>query len=132
MKPSAARPDIGRSTASLAAIPVVAVVITAGVSACSSDGGDAFDTLPPIRTSTTSTSSTLPDDQRVRVYVVQEGENLSIIANAFGVPVDFIIDNNRSRLPDPNNVQPGTMLEIPPFVFYESLPDPPASTEPLP
>lgn len=113
-------------------VPLVCLLaglaVFGAMSGCSVDSGNAFDTLPPIRSTTTSTSSTLPEDQRIRVYTVKEGENLSMIAGAFGVPVEFIIRHNTATLGDPNNVQPGTVLEIPPYQYFEELPDPPPST----
>lgn len=103
-----------------------------GLGACGSDSGDAFDTLPPIRTTTTTTTTTIPLDERIKLYVVKEGENLSMIANAFEVPLDTLIDYNADKIGDPNNVQPGTTLEIPPFILFDELPTPSSTSEPLP
>lgn len=103
-----------------------------GLGACGSGGGDAFDTLPPILTTTTTTTTTVPIDERIKLYVVKEGENLSMIANAFEVPLDTLIGYNSDVIGDPNNVQPGTTLEIPPFLLFDELPTPSSTSEPLP
>jgi LysM repeat protein len=99
------------------------VLLTVGLMACGSgEGGGALETLPPIRTTTTTTTTTTPVDDRIRVYTVKEGENLSMIARSFEVPLQILIDANKSRISDPNNVQPGVMLEIPPVVAVNELP----------
>jgi LysM repeat protein len=114
----------------LVALAVLAVLLSSAVTSCGSDEGSAFDTLPPIRTTTTTTTTTLPYDDRLRIYTVKEGENLSMIARSFEVPLDTLIEFNIDKLPDPNNVQPGTVLEIPPVVLIEELPTIPPSSEP--
>ena len=108
----------------LVVLPLVTVAVSVGVVACSSDDGEGLSTLPTIRTTTTTTTTTDPVDERIRIYTVKEGENLSMIAQSFQVPLNTLIEWNADRLPDPNNVQPGVTLEIPPVVLIEELPAP--------
>lgn len=84
--------------------------------------------MPPIRTTTTSSTTTTTIDDRIRLYTVKKGENLSLIAKSFGVPLEFLIEANEDQISDPNNVPPGVTLKIPPFVIVEELPTPPSST----
>jgi LysM domain len=93
------------------------VVVSCGAAETSS-----LSTLPPIRTtSTTSTSTTVVDD-RIRLYTVKGGDNMSRIAASFGVPLQFLIDANADQVADPQNVQPGVILKIPPYVIVDELP----------
>jgi len=108
--------------------------LTLGVLAgCGADDAQGLDTLPPIRTTTTtsSTPTTLVDD-RTDVYTVKPGENLSLIARSFGVPLSFLIDANQDKITDPNNVPPGVVLVIPPYVFVDELPAITTSTSEAP
>jgi LysM repeat protein len=101
-----------------------------GVMACGDDDAQGLDTLPPIRTTTTSSTTTTLVDDRVRLYTVKKGENLSLIARSFDVPLEFLIEANRDQISDPNNVPPGVTLKIPPFVIFDELPTPPTSEAP--
>lgn len=94
---------------------------------CGGDDAGALETLPPIRTTTTVVTTTVPVDDRIRLYTVKSGDNLSRIAAAFEVPRQFLIDANSDKFDDPNNVQPGVVLEIPPYVVIDELPTPSTS-----
>lgn len=48
------------------------------------------------------------------VYVVKSGDTLSKIANEFGVSLDDLIAANKATLPDPDKLQVGDELIIPP------------------
>ncbi|MFW2335798.1 LysM peptidoglycan-binding domain-containing protein [Ilumatobacter sp.] len=104
-------------------LPVLAVGLVA-LGACGSDEPQAFETLPPIRTTTSTSTSTSIVDERIRLYTVKRGENLSLIARSFDVPLQFLIDANEDQINDPNNVPPGVTLKIPPYVIVDELPSP--------
>lgn len=98
--------------------------------ACGSDEPDAFGTLPPIRTTTTSTTTTTLFDETIQLYTVKRGENLSLIARSFEVPLQFLIDANADQIDDPNNVPPGVTLKIPPYRIVDELPTPSTTEAP--
>lgn len=104
-------------------LPVLAVGLVV-LGACGSDEPQAFETLPPIRTTTSTSTSTSIVDERIRLYTVKRGENLSLIARSFDVPLQFLIDANEDQINDPNNVPPGVTLKIPPYVIVDELPSP--------
>jgi hypothetical protein len=56
--------------------------------------------------------ATFQGDRRQRIYVVQSGDNLSLIAERFGVPLSALIIWNRLDLSRP--IQPGDRLIIHP------------------
>jgi hypothetical protein len=99
-------------------LPVRALLITlaaavpAVLAGCAGDGG-ALDTLPPIRTTTTTTVPPTTIDETRYFWQIKSGENLNMIAQAFCVPFQALLDLNRETLPDPNNVPAGAMIEIP-------------------
>ncbi len=102
---------------------VLPPLLAVSLLACgSTGGGSALDTLPPIRTTTSTTTTTVARDERTRIYTVKEGENLSMIARSFEVPLQTLIAANADRIDDPNNVQPGVTLEIPAVVVVDELP----------
>jgi nucleoid-associated protein YgaU len=121
------RERVSRRPGRLTLLPLVAVGLVALV-ACGADDQQAIETLPPIRTTTTSSTTTSIVDERIRLYTVKKGENLSLIARSFGVPLQFLIDANGDQISDPNNVPPGVTLKIPPYVIVDELPTP-SSTE---
>jgi LysM repeat protein len=104
-----------RSSAGVIATALAALSV--GLAACGDDGGVAGGvaggpTLPPIVTTSTvvvtvPTETTLP-----RFYEVQRGDTLTEIAVAFGLPVQAIMELN--GLTDPNDLQAGQMLTLPP------------------
>lgn len=48
-----------------------------------------------------------------QVYVVQQGDTMSKIANRFGVPLQTLIDANKATIPDPNKIKIGDQVIIP-------------------
>ena len=92
------------------------------VASCGGDEPQSLETLPPIRTTTTSSTTTSLVDERIRLYEVKRGDNLSRIASSFDVPLQFLIDANEDVISDPNNVPPGGTLQIPPYVIVDELP----------
>lgn len=99
------------------------------LAACGTDDAEGLGTLPPIRTTSTSSTTTTLFDDRVRLYTVKQGENLALIAERFEVPREFLINANKDKFDDPNNVQPGVILEIPPYVVVDELPATTVTTE---
>lgn len=98
------------------------VLLSFGVAACGAESTAGLGTLPPIRTTTTSSTTTTLFDETIRIYTVKRGENLSLIADSFGVPLAFLIDANEDVIDDPNNVPPGVTLKIPPYRIVDELP----------
>ena len=109
-------------------IPAVTVVLVAVV-ACGGESSAELGTLPPIRTTTTSSTTTTLFDPTIVLYTVKRGENLTLIANSFEVPLEFLIEANEDVITDPNNVPPGVTLKIPPYRIVDELPTPSSTTE---
>jgi len=107
-------------------VGALALVVLAG---CGADDAQGLDTLPPILTTTTSSTTTTLVDDRIILYTVKPGENLSLIARGFDVPLSFLIEANQDKINDPNNVPPGVILEIPPYVIVDELPTTTVTTE---
>ena len=112
----------------LALLPALAVVLIVMV-ACGSESTEGIGTLPPIRTTTTSSTTTTIFDETIQLYTVKRGENLSLIARSFEVPLEFLIEANEDVIDDPNNVPPGVTLKIPPYRIVDDLPTPSSTTE---
>jgi nucleoid-associated protein YgaU len=54
------------------------------------------------------------DEARLRtVYIVQDGDTLSSIAEQFGLPWQLIWETNRAELASPELIRPGQKLAIP-------------------
>ena len=102
-------------------MPALALILVAA-SACGGESTAGLGTLPPIRTTTTSSTTTTLFDETIRLYTVKQGENLSLIADSFGVPLPFLLDANDDVIDDPNNVPPGVTLKIPPYRIVDELP----------
>lgn len=113
-----------RSRSLIRRCSALALLACLGASGCGEGDPEALTTLPPIRTTTTSSTSTTLFDDRIRLYTVKSGENLSLIARSFDVPLQFLIDENLDVIDDPNNVPPGVTLKIPPYIVVDELPSP--------
>ncbi|MGC8875243.1 MAG: LysM peptidoglycan-binding domain-containing protein, partial [Chloroflexia bacterium] len=61
-------------------------------------------------------------------YIVREGDTLSAIAEEFGVSLDALIEANKDRLKDPNQLRVGQELRIP----VTPLPTSPPQVTPTP
>jgi LysM repeat protein len=103
-----------------------------GVVACADDDPGSIGTLPPIRTTSTTSTTTTLFDSTIRLYTVKPGDNLSVIAASFQVPLQFLIDENADQIDDPNNVPPGVTLKIPPYRIVDELPTPESTTTQVP
>lgn len=105
----------------------VTVVLLAGAAVGASCGGEELsdDPLPPMYTTTTSTTIVTTTSEYIApVYVVQPGDLLANIANAWGVDMDELMALN--EITDPNHIEVGQELEIPPSTapVAETLPTP--------
>ncbi|MBI4883915.1 MAG: LysM peptidoglycan-binding domain-containing protein [Actinobacteria bacterium] len=88
------------------------VLLPLAAAACAKDGTSNA-TLPPLVTlppsTTIDTSTSLP---LVTVYIVQAGDSLLRIANAFNVDLDQMMMIN--GITDKNHVEVGQAIKIPP------------------
>lgn len=100
-----------------------------GLGACGAGQSASMGSLPPIRTTTTSSTTTTLFDETIQLYTVKPGDNLSLIAKSFQVPLSFLIEANEDQIDDPNNVPPGVTLKIPPYRIVEELPTTTTTTE---
>ena len=107
-----------------------ALAVVAG--ACSDDDDiSAQETLPAIVTTAPAATTTLPPTTtQPRFYEVQEGDTLSEIAAAYGLPVQAIMDAN--LIVDPNRIEVGQILELPLASEIVSTSLPPVTTTPGP
>lgn len=116
-------------------VKISALAVTAVVSvtliAC---GGDdqSVDTLPLMTSASTAApltvgaSTTLPEAEEF--YTIQQGDTLFGIAQAFGVSVDDLISFN--AIADPDAIQAGQRLQIPPPTATTSTPAPSTTVAP--
>lgn len=118
-----------RRTDRLVVLPVLAVTALVGLVACGADDSASIGTLPPIRTTSTTSTTTTLYDATIQLYTVKRGENLSLIARSFEVPLQFLIDANEDQISDPNNVPPGVTLKIPPYRIVDELPTTTSTTD---
>jgi LysM domain len=70
-------------------------------------GGAGASTVPA---SIVPTAVPAPTQQ---VYVVQAGDTMSKIAGKFGIPLQTLIDANKTTIPNPNQLQIGDQVTIP-------------------
>ena len=87
-------------------------------------------TLPAIATTTTTATTVAPTTTQPRFYEVQEGDTLSAIAAAYGLPVQAIMDAN--LIVDPNRIEVGQILELPLASEIVATSLPPVTTAPGP
>jgi LysM repeat protein len=99
------------STRRLLSIAVLAMAAPVAAAACGG-GSDASDTLPPMITTTTTTTLLATTTTRLTYYVVQSGDTLSKIAESFGVDPNELMAVN--GITDPNHIERGAELKIPP------------------
>ena len=50
-----------------------------------------------------------------QIYTVRAGDMMSTIATRFGIPLDVLIEANRENIPDPDKLQIGDQVIIPPI-----------------
>jgi lipoprotein NlpD len=92
--------------------PLAVAIVSVGGAACSKDDDPSSGpTLPPIATSST-TSTTLPTVTTLpQYYEVRRGDTLTLIAAAYAIPVQALMDAN--QLTDPDDIRAGQFLVIP-------------------
>lgn len=94
-------------------LPAIAAVAAIGIAACS-DGDDPEGdgpTLPPIATSSTSSTTVAAATTLPQYYQVERGDTLTLIAAAYSIPVQALMDAN--KVTDPDDIQAGQFLIIP-------------------
>jgi peptidoglycan endopeptidase LytE len=91
----------------------VAVLLPFGAAACGDDSGSA-DTLPPLITTTTSTTLLETTTTTVSLYTIQSGDSLSAIAEKFNVDQAALMMLN--GISDPDHIEAGQVLKIPPQI----------------
>ncbi len=62
------------------------------------------------------------------IYVVQQGDTMSRIADRFGIPLQVLIDANAQNIPDPNRLPIGDQVIIPAGLPTEIPAEVPAAT----
>lgn len=92
-------------------LAIAAVLLPVAVAACGDDSESAG-TLPPLLTTTTTTTILVTTTTTVTYYVVQSGDTLSKIANRFSVDQAELMAVN--RITDPDHIEKGQELRIPP------------------
>jgi LysM repeat protein len=97
--------------ARLGAMVAVAALLPLGAAACGDDSGSA-DTLPPLITTTTSTTIPATTTTVVTLYEVKSGDSLSKIADKFNVDQAALMMLN--GISDPNHIEAGQVLKLPP------------------
>jgi LysM repeat protein len=118
-----------RSIRSLPPLVVVTALVLAG---CGDDEDPAGGpSLPPMLTSSTTSTSVATATTLPQYYEVQRGDTLTLIAAAYGIPVQALMRAN--RLTDPDDIQAGQFLTIPrreDIVAVELPPTAPGQTAP--
>lgn len=121
MKPS--RPLL--VLAASAAFALGPIVSCGGPEVAYNPGG----TLPPIRTTTSLSGADTTSSPYFLHYKLKRGENLGMVAKAFKIPLEVLIEYNRETIGDkPSNLAIGTEIVIPPNRYLESLPPPTSTT----
>lgn len=100
----------------------VALLALGATAACGGDDSAEPATLPPL-TSTPPSSTTTPPTSTsgpAKFYEVQPGDSLSSIADQFDVRIEDLIAVN--GILDPDHIQAGQKLEIPPPTVLVTVP----------
>jgi LysM repeat protein len=107
---------------------VLLIVLAFACSDTDQPGADA--TLPPIQTTTTVATTIAATTTQPRFYKVQQGDTLTKIAAAFGLPIQAIMEKN--HITDADKIFAGQILELPlaSEIVVTSLP--PVTTAPGP
>ena len=110
---------------------VVGAALLVVAAACSDDDDPSAEaTLAAIVTTTTVATTLPPTTTQPRFYEVQEGDTLSGIAAAYGLPMTAIMDIN--GIVDANQIEVGQILELPLASEIVSTTLPPVTTAPGP
>jgi LysM repeat protein len=82
-----------------------------GATCCSRENQAEGPTLPPIATSSTTSTTVATATTLPQYYEVQRGDTLTLIAAAYQIPVQALMDAN--RLTNPDDIFAGQFLAIP-------------------
>jgi LysM repeat protein len=91
---------------------VTASVLMPLIAGACGDDSESAGTLPPLITTTTSTTIVVTTTTTLSFYTVQANDTLSKIATKFGVDQAALMALN--GLTDPDHVELGEVLQIPP------------------
>ena len=112
--------------------PLVVAVAAVAVAGCSKDdepeGGP---TLPPIATSSTTSTTVAAATTLPQYYEVKRGDTLTLIAAAYSIPVQALM--NANEITNPDDIAAGQFLVIPrreDIVAVELPPTVPGQTAP--
>lgn len=95
------------------------------IAACGRTDGGQEALLPPIATTTSTTISLITTTTVATYYEIQSGDMLGNIARNFGVSLEELMTLN--SIPDPNDIQAGQRIQIPPStLLVVTLPPPPS------
>ena len=94
---------------SLRLVVAVAAIAMAGCS--KDDDPEGGPTLPPIATSSTTSTTPVTATTLPEYYEVRRGDTLTLIAAAYSIPVQALMDAN--QLTDPDDIAAGQFLVIP-------------------
>ena len=111
-KLSARRAGGPRSAVGAVTIVGLAAVVFVGCGSDTTGSVATTTTLPVIATATAPTTVPAPTTTLAAYYEVQSGDTLSAIAARFDVRLEDLIGMN--ELADPDHVEVGMMLQIPP------------------
>lgn len=89
---------------------VIEEEVTITVDVVTEGEGEAEGDAPEATTDETETSPEAPEVRTIP-YTVEQGDSLFAIGRRYGVSVDQILAVN--NIPNPNNIQPGTEIQIP-------------------
>jgi LysM repeat protein len=91
---------------------LVVAVAAIALAACSKDDDpEGGPTLPPIATSSTTPTTAVTATTLPQYYEVRRGDTLTLIAAAYSIPVQALMDAN--QLTDPDDIAAGQFLAIP-------------------
>jgi LysM repeat protein len=92
-------------------LALVAVIAVLGLTSCSDEPTGSGPSLPPILTSSTTATTVVTATTLPQYYEVQRGDTLTLIAAAYQIPVQALMDAN--QLTNPDDIFAGQFLAIP-------------------
>jgi LysM repeat protein len=92
-------------------LALLAAIAALGVTSCSKENQAEGPTLPPILTSSTTATTVATATTLPQYYEVQRGDTLTLIAAAYQIPVQALMDAN--QLTNPDDIFAGQFLAIP-------------------
>src|SRR5262245_55984942 len=92
-------------------VAVLVALVVLGVASCSDDPSSGGPSLAPIRTSSTTSTVVAAATTLPEYYEVQRGDTLTLIAAAYQIPVQALMQAN--QLTNPDDIFAGQFLAIP-------------------